>query len=65
MTERTPITYHEGLTQVLEMKRVMLRTVWRYCGLGLISAVGLFLMLALLETSLWADIWDVLRNIWR
>jgi hypothetical protein len=65
MTERAPITYHEGLTQVLEIKRAMLRKVWRYCGLGLVGAVGLLLFLTLLRSFLWADFWDFLRNIWR
>jgi hypothetical protein len=65
MPEDPPITYHEGLTRVLEMKRAMLRTVLLYCAWGFVIAVGLFLSMLFLQSFLWTDVWSVLRKLWR
>jgi hypothetical protein len=56
------IRYHEGLSDLLEMKTAMLHTVWRYClvGLGLAFLVALFITLG--DSTLWADLRDFIHH---
>jgi hypothetical protein len=64
MSMDPPVTYHEWQTQVLEMKRAMLRTVLIYCAWGLGAAMGFILLLVGLQSFLWADFWNFLRSLW-
>ena len=55
------IPYHEGLTELLEMKRTMTRTVWRYCLIGLGLALLVAAFITFLNSSIWADLRETLR----
>lgn len=59
------IPYHEGLTELLEMKRSMLRVVCRRIMVLLGIAVLLTIVFVLSQSSFWADLRDFLRHCWR
>jgi hypothetical protein len=47
------LSYHEGLTELRELKRTMLQTAWRYCLAGLIVVVCTVLIVAATQTRFW------------
>jgi hypothetical protein len=61
MPPHNDIGYHEGLTELLQIKRSMLRTVLRYGLAGLGAALLVALLVALINSSLWVDLHDFLR----
>ncbi len=63
MPQPDQLGYHEGLTELLQIKHTMFRTVWRYCliGLGVAAAVGVIAVFA--HSFVWADIRDLLRGL--
>lgn len=61
-SQEEPAAIHAGLTELLELKRRMLHTVWRYGGLALAAAVMVFLITLLSGSSFGADFSDWLRS---
>ena len=55
------IGYHEGLTELLQIKRSMLRTVLGYGLAGLGAAFLMAVFVALINSSLGVDLHDFLR----
>ncbi len=56
------LVYHEGLTELQEMKRTMLQTVCRYCLVGLILAGGIAFVVALVQSRFWFSAQEHLRG---
>ena len=61
MQPHNDIGYHEGLTELLQIKRAMLRTVLRYGLVGLGAAFLMAVLAALINSSRWLDLHDFLR----
>ncbi|HOW67168.1 MAG TPA: hypothetical protein P5186_21550 [Candidatus Paceibacterota bacterium] len=59
------VNYHEGLTELLHMKRAMLGTICRYGVVGLGIAFLLAFFVVMTHSWYWADLLDFLRAVTR
>jgi hypothetical protein len=51
--DRRKLAYHDGLTELRQVKLTMFQVVCRYCVAVLIVAVGVALIITLLHSRFW------------